>query len=78
MILKDFKREVKYLQENYPEPNPVVIDPARLRWALEMHQVNVKLSAEAAGNVNHEPKKRRWWQRKNKADADIHRESEVI
>jgi len=66
------------LQENYPEPNPVVISANQLRWALEMHQVNVKLSAEAAGKVSHEPKKRRWWQRKNKADADIHQESEAI
>lgn len=65
------------MHENYPEPNPVVISEARLRWALEMHQVNVKLSAEAAGNVNHEPKKRRWWQRKYKADADTHQESEA-
>lgn len=65
------------MQENYPEPNPVVISEAQLRWALEMHQVNVKLNAEAAGNITSEPK-RRWWQRKNKADADIHQESEVI
>lgn len=76
MILKDFKREVKFLHEKYPEPNPVVIDPARLRWALEMHQVNIRLSAEAAGNITSEPK-RRWWQRKNKADADTHQESEA-
>lgn len=66
------------MQENYPEPNPVVISEAQLRWALEMHQVNVKLSAEAAGKVSHEPKKRRWWQRKNKADAGTHQESEAI
>lgn len=66
------------MQEIYPEPNPVVISANQLRWALEMHQVNVKLSAEAAGKVSHEPKKRRWWQRKNKADADIHQESEAI
>ena len=77
MILKDFKREVKYLHENYLKSDPDVIDPARLRWAVETHQANVKLSAEAAGNVNHEPKKRRWWQRKNKADADTHQESEA-
>lgn len=66
------------MHEIYPEPNPVVISANQLRWALEMHQVNVKLSAEAAGKVNHEPKKRRWWQRKNKADADVHQESEAI
>lgn len=66
------------MQEIYPEPNPVVISANQLRWALEMHQVNVKLSAEAAGKVSHEPKKRRWWQRKNKADAGTHQESEAI
>lgn len=70
------------MHENYLKSDPVVISEAQLRWALEMHQVNVKLSAEAAGNVNHEPKKRRWWQRrwwqrKNKADADTHQESEA-
>ena len=64
------------MHEKYPEPNPVVISANQLRWALEMHQVNVRLSAEAAGNITSEPK-RRWWQRKNKADADIRRESEV-
>jgi hypothetical protein len=78
MILNDFKREVKFLHEKYPEPNPVVISANQLRWALEMYQVNVRLNAEAAGNITSEPKKRRWWQRKNKADADIHQESEVI
>lgn len=65
------------MHENYLKSDPVVISEAQLRWALEMHQVNVKLSAEAAGNVNHEPKKRRWWQRKNKADADLHRIREL-
>lgn len=65
------------MHENYLKSDPVVISEAQLRWALEMHQVNVKLSAEAAGNVNHEPKKRRWWQRKHKADADTHQESEA-
>ena len=61
----------------YPEPNPVVISEARLRWALEKHQVNVRLNAEASGNITSEPKKRRWWQRKGEADTDIHQESEV-
>ena len=61
----------------YPEPNPVVISEARLRWALEKHQVNVRLNAEASGNITSEPKKRRWRQRKNKADADTHQESEA-
>lgn len=65
------------MHEIYPEPNPVVISEAQLRWALEMHQVNVRLTAEAAGNVNHEPKKRRWWQRKGEADTDHHRIREL-
>lgn len=65
------------MHENYLKSDPDVIDPARLRWAVEMHQVNVKLSAEAAGNVNHAPKKRRWWQRKGEANTDLHRESEA-
>ncbi len=65
------------MHENYLKSDPVVISEAQLRWALEMHQVNVKLSAEAAGNVNHEPKKRRWWQRKGEANTDLHRESEA-
>ncbi len=65
------------MPETYPEPNPVVISKAQLRWAVEMHQVNVKLSAEAAGKVTHEPKKRRWWQRKGEANATIRQESEA-
>lgn len=65
------------MHENYLKSDPVVIDPARLQWALEMHQVNVRLNAEAAGNITSEQKKRRWWQRKGEADTDHHRIREL-
>lgn len=48
------------MERQYPDANPVVIDQARLKWSQEMHETNVRLVAEDAGN--YEPK-RRWWQK---------------